>query len=102
MRTITKKKISQKIAHKIGMHPEEVQRVLQSLLQEIMLHLSNGHRFEFRNFGMFEVVEYKQKIGRNPKKPEIPVVIPQRKQVRFRPGIHLKALIESSNKDVNS
>jgi nucleoid DNA-binding protein len=48
--------------------------------------LEEGENVEFRNFGVFEVRERKQRIGRNPNKPEDVVTIPARKVVKFKPG----------------
>ena len=66
--TITKKKVIQRIARQTGMHPAEVRMVIQGFLDGITEDLTNGDRVEFRDFGVFEVVVRKAKIGRNPKK----------------------------------
>jgi integration host factor subunit beta len=52
---------------------------------------------EFRDFGVFEVVERKQKIGRNPKKAEEPIVIPARNAVKFTPGKKMRKRIEGDS-----
>ena len=49
---------------------------------------------EFRRFGVFDVRERRQRIGRNPHRPDQVVVIPSRKVVRFRPGKDMKALFK--------
>jgi nucleoid DNA-binding protein len=49
---------------------------------------------EFRDFGVFEIVERKQKIGRNPKNAAVPIVIPARAAVKFTPGKKMKELVE--------
>jgi nucleoid DNA-binding protein len=49
---------------------------------------------EFRDFGVFEIVERKQKIGRNPKNAAVPIVIPARPAVKFTPGKKMKKVIE--------
>jgi hypothetical protein len=35
----------------------------------------------------------RRKIGRNPKRPDVPIVIPDRHVVRFRPGGKLETLV---------
>jgi len=50
---------------------------------------------EFRDFGVFEVVKRKQKIGRNPKNASVPIIIPERRAVKFTPGKKMKNLIET-------
>ncbi len=52
--------------------------------------LAKGENVELRNFGVFEVRERKQRIGRNPNKPEQVVTIPSRRVVKFKPGKVMK------------
>ena len=99
MTTITKKKLIQKISQNKGMHPNDVRGVIQAFLDEITTVLSEGDRLEFRDFGVFEIVERKQKIGRNPKNASVPIIIPARKAVKFTPGKNMKKLIESGKKE---
>ena len=66
--TMTKKKLINSISQDKGIHPYDVRHVIQAFLDKMTDSLSEGDRLEFRDFGVFEVVERKQKIGRNPKK----------------------------------
>lgn len=66
--TMTKKKLIHSISQEKGIHPNDVRHVIQSFLDKMTESLSDGNRLEFRDFGVFEVVKRKQKIGRNPKK----------------------------------
>ena len=95
MGTMTKKHLVQVISRKLGMHPNEVKKVVQSLLEEITQSLSKGDRLEFRDFGIFEIVKRKQKIGRNPKKADVPIIIPSRRAVKFTAGKKMKKLVEA-------
>jgi nucleoid DNA-binding protein len=94
MGTVTKKKLIQTISHSRGLHPNDVRNVIQAFLDAMTDSLSQGDRLEFRDFGVFEVVERKQKVGRNPKNAHIPIVIPARKAVKFTPGKKMRKLIE--------
>lgn len=94
MATVTKKKLIQNISQMRGMHPNDVRNVIQAFLDAMTDTLSNGDRLEFRDFGVFEVVERKQKIGRNPKNASVAIVIPARKAVKFTPGKKMRKLIE--------
>lgn len=96
MATITKKKLIQVISQKRGMHPNDVRNVIQTFLDAMTDFLGEGDRLEFRDFGVFEVVIRKQKIGRNPKNADVPIVIPERRAVKFTPGKKMKQLIEKS------
>ncbi|MFA5250086.1 MAG: HU family DNA-binding protein, partial [Parachlamydiales bacterium] len=59
METMTKKNLIQKISQKLNLHPKEVGDVVQNFLDSITETLSRGDRLEFRDFGVFEVVERK-------------------------------------------
>jgi len=94
METITKKKLIQTISQAKGLHPNDVRNVIQAFLDLMTDYLSQGDRLEFRDFGVFEIVERKQKIGRNPKNAAVPIVIPARAAVKFTPGKKMRKLIE--------
>jgi integration host factor subunit beta len=94
MATITKKKLVQVISQARGLHPNDVRNVLQSFLDLMTDYLSKGDRLEFRDFGVFEIVVRKQKIGRNPKNASVPIVIPARSAVKFTPGKKMRKMIE--------
>ncbi len=94
MGTVTKKRLIQTISQTKGLHPNDVRNVIQAFLDAMTDSLSQGDRLEFRDFGVFEIVERKQKIGRNPKNAAVPIVIPARKAVKFTPGKKMKKLIE--------
>lgn len=96
MATVTKKKLIQTISQKKGMHPNDVRGIVQAFLDAMTDCLSHGDRLEFRDFGVFEVVERKQKIGRNPKNASVPIVIPARAAVKFTPGKKMKQVIEET------
>jgi integration host factor subunit beta len=93
--TMTKKKLVSSIAEERGISPNAVKNVIQSFLDRMTNSLVDGERLEFRDFGVFEVVERKQKIGRNPKNAEVPIVIPARRAVKFTPGKRMRKLIEA-------
>ena len=93
-KTMTKKKLISSISQEKGIHPNDVRHVIQAFLDKMTQCLSKGERLEFRDFGVFEVVIRKQKIGRNPKNASVPIVIPARQAVKFTPGKRRRKLIE--------
>lgn len=94
--TMTKKKLISSISQEKGIHPNDVRNVIQAFLDRMTESLSEGERLEFRDFGVFEVVVRKQKIGRNPKNASVPIVIPARYAVKFTPGKKMRKLIEQA------
>ena len=83
---MTKRDLVMRIAEETNLIQSDVYSVIQKSLDYIVEALEQGETVEFRNFGVFEVRERKQRIGRNPNKPENVVTIPARKVVKFKPG----------------
>lgn len=82
----TKRDLVMRIADETGLIQQDVYKVIQKTLDYISESLAHGENVELRNFGVFEVRERKQRIGRNPNKPEQVVTIPTRNVVKFKPG----------------
>jgi len=95
--TMTKKKLINAIAQEKGIHPSDVRQVIQAFLDKMTESLSNKARLEFRDFGVFEVVKRKKKVGRNPKNASVPIIIPERFAVKFSPGKKMRKLIETDD-----
>lgn len=95
MGTMTKKKLISDISQEKDIHPNDVRRVIQAFLDEMTDSLAKGDRLEFRDFGVFQVVQRKPKIGRNPKNAAVPIRIPARLAVKFTPGKKMRKMIES-------
>ena len=98
MGTIPKRKLAHEIGMKLGIHPTDSKLIIQEFLDHVSNYLINGDRIEIRDFGVFEVVIRKQKIGRNPKEASVSIVIPERKIIKFKPGKKLKKLVVESKR----
>jgi integration host factor subunit beta len=94
--TATKKHLINSIAQDKKIHPNDTRQLIQAFLDKITESLAKGERLEFRDFGIFEVVQRKQKIGRNPKKADVPIVIPARHVVKFTPGKRMDKLLKKN------
>lgn len=88
--TMTKRDLVIKVAKKTEMKQTAVMDVIQWTLDIITEELAAGNNVEFRNFGVFEVLCRKARIGRNPNDPEKDVKIPERSVVKFKPGKEMK------------
>ena len=95
-KTMSKEKLVTLISQEKEIHPNDVRHVIQAFLDKATDYLAEGYRLEFRDFGVFEVIERKQKIGRNPKKPEEEIIIPPRRIAKWFPGKKMRQQIESS------
>jgi len=86
----TKRDFAVKIANETGMTQACVAMIVQKTLNCLTDEIASGKTIELRNFGVFEVVVRKARIGRNPKNPKKDIVIPEHVQVKFRTGKELK------------
>ena len=82
----TKRNLVIAISEKTGLIQQDVFSVVQLTLDGITDALASGKDVELREFGVFRTTLTKQRVGRNPKKPEQEVVIPPRAIVKFKAG----------------
>jgi nucleoid DNA-binding protein len=78
--TMTKRELVIRVANKLGMTQSDVAKIIE------------GHRWELRDFGVFEVKTRASRIGRNPRTGD-QVPVPERKVVTYRPGKKMKDMI---------
>jgi nucleoid DNA-binding protein len=90
MMNLTKREIVLEIYRKSGFPQKQIVDTVQQTLDIIQKALADGRNVELRNFGVLEVQVRRQRIGRNPNKPDAEVVIPERAVVRFKSGKILK------------
>jgi len=87
---MTKRDLVVRLAKETGIPQQDVTVILQKSLDYIGDAIVAGEHIEFRDFGVFDVCRRKQRVGRNPNNPGVPVPIPEHNVVRFRPGKSLK------------
>ncbi|MCK5804229.1 MAG: integration host factor subunit beta [Lentisphaeria bacterium] len=83
---MTKRNLVVRIARKTRLKQRDVMEIVQETLDAITEELAAGHGVEFRNFGVFEIMVRKPRVGRNPNDPGKTVPIPERVVVKFKPG----------------
>lgn len=93
---LTKRDIVQSIHNAVkkeyGNLPQKAVRdVVHMTLEHIESALAEHRNVELRNFGVFEVQTRKSRVGRNPKQPELDVIIPERAVIKFKAGKRLKS-----------
>lgn len=96
-RTITKKELVDGVAISVRQPPTKVRHIVQEFLDAIVESLSRGDRIEFREFGVFDVVHRKERIGRNPKQAGVTILIPPKNVVKFTPGKSMRSVVEREN-----
>jgi nucleoid DNA-binding protein len=90
---MTKRDLVVRISGETGIAQQDIHAVIQKTLDYIVESLVQGKSVEFRDFGVFRVLVRKARIGRNPRKPQNAVPIPERRVVKFKPGRRMKALV---------
>lgn len=90
MTNLTKREIVLEIYRKSGFPQKQIVDTVQQTLDIIQRALAGARNVELRNFGVLEVQVRRQRIGRNPNKPDSTVVIPERAVVKFKSGKILK------------
>ena len=101
--TMTKRDLVVRVARQANMKQSDVMDIIQLTLDTITEELAEGHNIEFRNFGVFEVLTRKARVGRNPNSPQQTVKIPERAVVKFKPGKETRKLVVKINpKDLKS
>ena len=91
--TMTKRDLVIRVARQANMKQSDVMDIIQLTLDTITEELAEGHNIEFRNFGVFEVLTRKARVGRNPNSPKQEVKIPERAVVKFKPGKEMRKLV---------
>jgi len=91
---MTKRELVIRVASKLGMTQNEVAKIIEGTFETISHELAEGHRWELRDFGVFEVKTRASRIGRNPRTGE-QVPVPERRVVTYRPGKKMKDLVST-------
>ncbi len=90
---MTKADLIAKVAELAELKKTEAEKVVTACLDAIKSILQEDSKLTITGFGTFEVVERKQRKGRNPQTGE-EIIIPPSKAVKFKPGKLLKEAIK--------
>ena len=96
MATITKRELVTLVADKLGMTQSDASRIIECAFEAIAKSLSEGRRWELRDFGVFEVKVRAPRIGRNPLTGE-QVPVSERRVVAFHPGKRMKEMVAGAD-----
>tara|TARA_B100000900_G_scaffold327051_1_gene287105 strand:- start:31 stop:327 length:297 start_codon:yes stop_codon:yes gene_type:complete len=90
--TITKADIIEHLHNELGLNKSECKIIIEDFFDEIKESLKNGEEVKLSGFGNFELLNKKERPGRNPKTGE-EVTISARRVVTFRAGNKLRKKI---------
>ena len=74
------------VAKKTGLSKAEVGRVIDAAIDTVRETVVVGDRVTLADFGTFERKHRNRRIARNPRQPEVPIVVPERDLPAFTPG----------------
>ena len=87
---MTKSELIQVLAERNPhLYMRDVEKIVDTIFDEITAALVRGDRVELRGFGAFSVKERESRIGRNPRTGK-EVRIPPGRTIRFKPGKELQ------------
>lgn len=95
MARVIRKELIAEVSNKTGAKHQDVSKIIDAFLDRLVDHLGQGKVVALRDFGTFDLRVSRRKIGRNPKRPDVPIIIPDRHVIRFRPGGKLEALVSA-------
>ena len=86
---MTKTELVRAAAERSDMTQKDTEIALTAIIDTIKDVLNAGEKVQLIGFGTFEVVERKEKVGRNPKTNE-EIIIPKHNALKFKVAKELK------------
>jgi DNA-binding protein HU-beta len=88
------------VSKRTGGSKAEVGRTIDATIRVIRDAVSSGERVSLVGFGTFERRKRNQRIARNPRQPQTPIVVPARDLPWFTPGKEFKDAVSESRSRV--
>jgi Bacterial nucleoid DNA-binding protein len=79
------------VAKRTGLSKADVGRVVDATIDAIRDAVVDEERVTLADFGTFERKHRNERIARNPRKPDVPIVVPARDLPSFTPGKEFRA-----------
>jgi integration host factor subunit alpha len=94
-KNITRMDLADAVYHKVGLSRTESAQLVGQVLEEISASLTVGENVKLSGFGVFNVRDRAERVGRNPKTgDEVP--IEPRRSITFSASHVLKAYVNDS------
>lgn len=91
---MTKSELIQHLAERNPhLYLRDVEKIVETIFEEITVALARGDRVELRGFGAFSVKSREARTGRNPRTGE-EITIEASQGVKFSAGASLKAAVQ--------
>jgi DNA-binding protein HU-beta len=86
------------VSRRTGMNKADVAAVVDEAMGVIRERVGKGERVSLVGFGTFEKKRRNKRIARNPRKPEIAIVVPARDLPSFIPGKTFKEAVSGKKR----
>ncbi len=86
------------VAKRTGASKADVGRALDAAMATIRETVSKGDRVSLVGFGTFERKRRNKRIARNPRKPQIAILVPARDLPSFNPGKEFRDLVTAKRR----
>ena len=88
-KNFTRKDLSNNVHQKLGFSKNLSSLLIDDFFESLVSELTKSNKIKISSFGTFQVVDKKERIGRNPK-TKIETKIAARKIVKFKPSNIIK------------
>ena len=88
-KNFTRRNLSNKIYQNLGFSKNISSKIIDDFFEIMTLELIKSNKVKISSFGTFEVINKKERIGRNPK-TKVEAMISSRKVVKFKPSVMIK------------
>ena len=93
-KNFTRKNLSNYVHHNLGFSKNISSLIIDDFFESLVSKLIKFNKIKISSFGTFEVINKRERIGRNPK-TRIEAKISARKVVKFIPSISIKKKLNS-------
>src|SRR5215212_6681467 len=95
---VNKSGLITEVAKRTGASKADVSRFLEATMGTIRENVAKGNRVALSGFGTFERKHRNKRVARNPRKPDVPIVVPARDIPSFNPGNEFRDAIASKRR----
>lgn len=83
------------VAKRTGLSKADAGRAMDAAIDTIRETVVRGERVTLADFGTFERRHRNQRVARNPRRPNVPIVVPARDLPAFTPGKEFREIVLS-------
>ena len=94
---ITRKSLANKIYKSLGFSKNISSTIIDDFFESLSSELIKNNKIKISSFGTFQVINKRERIGRNPK-TKVDVKISARKIVKFKPSNFIKKKLIANEK----